>query len=241
MTTVVDSVNLAKMQQFARLKDSDLRSIAYKQASDSVNDKKHRKINNALWYSIPLAQGVKYATLIKDSRIGRVGNFAAGTAQWLVPFLIFDTVLLAKRGIENHSKVARDFADKHPFLSTIVAFGAGLAACFAGYNGLSKLYSKNEKVIMEKAAPILKNIAKKLDTSKILNKASEMIKKVPSSVKDISKTAVSFVPWAIFLTYFSHAFGHDKVKTAEYGYNYGDLKTQQMIVREVLDRMQDEA
>lgn len=73
-------------QAFSRLDDSDLRKMAYAKASNDVNDKKHRRIDKALYYSLPLAGGLvavaggKFSG--KYARINRLGVFGAVAGIW---------------------------------------------------------------------------------------------------------------------------------------------------------------
>lgn len=44
-----------EFETLAALDDNQVRQIAYAKASHDVNDKKHKRISNALYFSIPIA------------------------------------------------------------------------------------------------------------------------------------------------------------------------------------------
>ena len=233
---IVDSVTSRDMMdRFANLPDRDIKRIAYKQAATSVEDKKHKRIDNAIFYSIPLAAGVAAAAK-KAPRIGRVGNFVFGAMSWALPFLAVDTVAAVKNKIEKHSKAARNFNEKQPVVSMLATLGLSLAGYSALMRGGSKYIIKNEEKILSKFGPLVDKLSKGLESSKVLNKASELTAKVPSSVKDISKSILDFGPWALLLSSLTHTITHNSAKTKEYVTNYNNLKEQQSAVREALSR-----
>lgn len=229
----VDPVTTSMMNKFANLNDRDLRHIAYNQASDSVDDKKHRKMNNRIFYSIPLAAGIAAAAKTAP-RVARVANFILGAASWALPFLAVDTVILAKKGIEKHSQKAREFQDKHPMLSILATAGVSIAGYLALTRGGLKHLEKNKDKVLEAVIPAIAKLSDKLEASKLLNKASSLTAKIPSSVKDVTKGLLDFTPWALLFTSFFHSVAHEQIRTAEYINNYHNLKSEQAKVREAL-------
>lgn len=231
---IVDSISpRERMERFANLQDRELKKIAYTFASESVNDKKHRRMDNAIFYSIPLAAGIAAAAKTAP-RIGRVGNFIFGALSWALPFLAVDTVAAIRNGAEKHSKAARNFNEKHPAVSMLATLGLSLAGYTAIIKGGAKYIAKNESKIFAKLAPVANKLSKSLESSKILNNASELVAKIPSSVKDISKNLLDFAPWALLFTNITHSLVHEKVKAAQYVNNYNELKDKQYMVREAL-------
>ena len=69
--------------------DSDLKYLAYAKASHDVNDRKHRRISDLLYYSVPVAAGVAEAVKPASiSRIGRLGLGAKGFLSLAIPFAL---------------------------------------------------------------------------------------------------------------------------------------------------------
>ena len=231
---IVDSISPRdRIEQFANLKDRELKQIAYTLASESVDDKKHRRMDNAILYSVPIAAGIAAAAKTAP-RIVRLGNFAAGTLGWALPFLAVDTVVLAKRGIEKHSQAARNFNEKHPMLSSLATLGLSIAGYMAFNKSLAKYVAQNESKIVKKVAPVIAKVEKSLESSKLLDKASKILAKVPSSAKDVSKSLLHFAPWALLFASLSHTMVHEKVKAGQYVNNYNELKDKQCVVRDAL-------
>ena len=71
---------------FAALSDDDLKVLAYKKASDDVNDKKHNRIDKALFLSSPVIGGLA-AAAESSGRFNRGLGFIAGFTSWAVPLL----------------------------------------------------------------------------------------------------------------------------------------------------------
>ena len=63
--------------------------------------------------------------------------------------------------------------------------------------------------------------------SKVLDKASKYIHKVPDSAREIAKGVIGWGPLAMAITYISHGLRHESVKNREYVNNYMLLKDAQ--------------
>lgn len=61
-------------EQFAKLGDNDLQRLAYEKAKLDTNDKKHKRIDNMLYFSLPFAAGI--SELAKNSYINKKELFA---------------------------------------------------------------------------------------------------------------------------------------------------------------------
>lgn len=230
-------------ESFANLNDRDLKEIAYKKASKQTNDKKHRRIDNTMFYSLPLAAGA--ATLadkvaiqgIKADRIRSIKALRAlgTTASWGATLAGFSAIWGAKNLVEKHSKVARDFSEKHPFISTVGTFVGGIAAMVGINNGFAKLAEKQAaKAISYSSLKILAKAKNALNNSKILNKAAEILAKTPSSIKTAGKGALAFAPIILIATSLIHQINHDGVKAKQAAKNYDELKISQEIIRQDL-------
>ena len=229
----VDAVSLGMMNQFAKMRDNDLRRAAYIHASEAVNDKKHRNIDKGILYSIPVVAGLSEATRTAP-RIARVGNFGLGAASWALAFLTIGAVDKVQRGLEKYSKSLRDFNENHSTMAMLTTLGVSIAGYMAVTRGASKYLNKNSEKIIKTVAPYVDKLSQKLEASKLLNKASELSAKVPSSFKDVSKVLLSWAPIALLLSRFTHRMSHEQARVSEYIDSYTDLKTQQSIVREAL-------
>ena len=230
----INPATMSAIRTFANLPDRELRGLAYEQASKSVDDRKHRKMNNRILYSVPLVAGIAAAAKTAP-RITRVGNFGIGAASWALPFLAVSTAAFVKRGIEKHSKSVRDFNDKHPTLAMLTTLGLSIAGYMAATMGAGKYLGKNSEKIFKTVTPYVDKLSQKLEASKLLNKASEVTAKIPSSVKDISKRLLDFGPWALLFTSFVHSVNHDRVRTLEYANNYNQIKMEQTKIKEALE------
>lgn len=229
------------LEGFAQLNDKDLQTLAAIKASNDVNDKKHRRISNAIFYSIPLAAGLDSAvkTLAKNPKMLRGNKLAAfaGTAlSWAGAFAGIDLVFAGKRKLEQSNKAARGFAQEHPILSTIGGFAAAIGALALGSKGISKLKSKllsNTVVRNEIFRNFVEN-SKKLNESRILNTAAEILKQVPSPIKNFGKGVIAYGPLLLVVGSITHSINHSNAKTKQVYKNYADLKTAQNELRNSL-------
>jgi len=235
------------IETLARLDDKSIRQIAYAKASNDVNDKKHRRITNALYYSIPLAAGVaaavkkpnilssvvKQAKSVNLSRFTRLNNFASTAIGWATTFLAVDGIFATKRYMDKKVPDMKEFSKEHPVMSTLGTIGVAIAAIAGVNKGLSKLSSKLiSKIPAKKLDKTTLNVAKKLNNSKVLNKISKGLSKVPSSIKNLAAGALDYAPLLLIVSSIAHSFGHERVKAAEYQNNYNDIKSAQALVRQ---------
>ena len=232
------------LENFANADDKTLRKIAMQKTAASIDDKKHRRITNAIYYSIPVAAGLAAvvrnpakaaAKGISRARMINLGNFAGTALNWAGTFAIIDLVFGGARKLNKSSETVREFNKEHPVLSMVATVGAGIGTLFLAGKGLSKLAAKIAKkpmTLVEKKSVAKLNMA--LNDSKALNWISKNLKKVPSSIKSFAKTAIDWSPMLLVFTSIAHSFNHSKVKTAETVKNYTQLKDAQMQVREAL-------
>jgi len=214
----------------AAMDDNQIRSVAYKKAEHDVDDKKHRRIDSLMYYSIPLSSA--FATTVNTQGLSRVARLGLGTklaASLTLPFAAVMGAFGVKNQIDKHSRTSALFSANHPILTAITALAGGLLAAGAIRGGVSALAPKVMKHI--DTTKLTESLAKKLDESKVLNFASKQLDKLPSSLKEFSKTALSWTPYIIIATQIGHMINHDRVKTNEYYKNYEALKTFQSVVR----------
>lgn len=227
-------------QLFAKLKDRDLRDIAWKKASHDVNDRKHRAIDNALFVTLPLAGGLSAAAaklspeaLAKfgknNARALKFARFGLVSASWAAGLAALGVLWDTKDFLAKKIDVIRN----NPVISSIATFAAG----FGVLAGVDKLGTKaivkainmadNEKILS-----VLKKVRNGLNNSKILNKASELAAKFPSPIKDIARGTAELAPLLVIGTQIAHMFGHQRVKTQVAYKNYDDLKQARQNIRE---------
>ena len=73
-----------------------------------------------------------------------------------------------------------------------------------------------------------------LNNSKVLNKVSENLAKVPSAIKGFAQGIAEWSPMLLVLTSISHSLNHSRALAVKTGQNYGQLKESQAMVREQL-------
>ena len=229
-------------EQFAKMDDKTLRTAAYQQATIDVNTKKHRRIGKAIFWSIPLAAGLaaviknpaKTATKIlktNTSRLTNLGKFAGTALNWAGTFAIIDTAFAASRKLEMSNKKTKEFSKEHPTLSFIAKIGVSLGALALAGLGLTKLAGKAPKIFANKSMYKFNNA---LNNSKVLNKVSENLAKVPSAIKGFAQGIAEWSPMLLVLTSISHSLNHSRALVVKTGQNYGQLKESQAMVREQL-------
>lgn len=231
---------------FASLNDKALRHVAYNQACEQVNDKRHKKINNALYYSLPIVGGL--STLASKVALKQEGNLAvlapatkirgiklmragAITGVWTAALASIALVAGAENLLYKKSQSVKDFVNEHPIISTVgtlvTAFGAIYGVNKVGGKLLGKLGNYIEKNISK-----VNKFDNALNNSKILNSAENLISKLPTSIKSLGATALKWSPVAVMATQIAHYFGHEKVKNNQAYQNYSQLKDAQEIIRE---------
>lgn len=209
--------------------DEDLKKLAIKDAAIAVNDKKHKRINNALYWSLPVVGGL--ATVVRNPVKGRLGNlakFSGANASWLGTFLLIDGIFAVKNKVSKNSDTVRKFDQNHPIISLGLTIGASIGAVALALTGGSRLANKAIKAIKPENAEKLTNIVTKLDkvleNSKVLNTISKGIDKVPSSLKGLAKGIIDWAPMMMIIGQLSHSFNHAAVKNNVANQNYAELK-----------------
>lgn len=237
----------------AQLDDRTIRQLAYAKASHDVNDKKHKRISNALYYSIPLAAGLaaavknpkSIAEVVKATskrfanvdlgRYVRLSRFTNSALSLGGAIVAIDTTFGLKRFLDKKSSTMKEFTDKHPVISSLATIGASILAMVGLSKGASKLASKLIKKVPEKEMEkSIVNLAKKLNNNKVLNSISKKLAKVPSGIKNFTSTVLDYSPILLICSSIAHSLGHEKVKAAEYQNNYRDIKVAQAMVRDSL-------
>ncbi len=222
--------------------DRYVRAYAYQKAMHDVKDKKHRKISNALWYSIPVAAGLSSALLTrgKVSLFGKeIGGLAskltagiAGALPWAITLGVADAVVGANNLALKKSENFREAERKHPIVSFLGIIAAGVAALTLIPKGLSKLAGKIGPKTYERLGRGAKNIANiinKVKTPGFISKPlAKLSEKTPAIIKNGAKAGISLAPTALLLTSFFHSINHNVDKRREFEKNYSAMKDTQL-------------
>lgn len=234
--------------------DEDLKKLAIKEASIAVNDKKHKRINNALYWGLPVVGGLAAvvrnpakAGTFTSARLGNLAKFATTTASWIGTFLLIDGIFAVKNKVSKNSDTVRKFDQIHPIISLGLTIGASIGAVALALTGGSKLANKAIKAVKPETAEKLTKIVTKLDkgleNSKVLNTISKGIDKVPSSLKGLAKGIIDWAPMMMIIGQLSHSFNHAAVKNNVANQNYAELKVARDEARaevEVAERLAEE-
>lgn len=239
-------VQRAILEGLANADDRELRHVAAKNAAKTTNDKMHRRMDRALWYSLPLAAGVaavvqnpaKTVGKISKARLGNLATFAATALSWAGTFAIIDGVFGGARLLEKSSQKVRDFNAEHPMTATFATIGAGIGALMLGRKGLTKILAKGgDKPLEYGTKKFIAKMNKALNGSKIINGTEKLLAKAPNWAKNFTKGVISWSPMLLVGTSIAHSFNHSRVKTAETVKNYTQLKDAQEQARGVLAAM----
>ncbi len=223
-----------RMEAFALADDQTLRQISRVAASKQIDDKRHQRISNSLWYSLPIAGGL--ASVVSNpqvvGRIPKLKLFTREAAVWAGMFAVIDATWALARGLNNKSKAVNNFNEKHPVASTILTLGATVAALFAAGKGAKWLVGKYGK----SAINFLKShgVDKFIKENKVITNVMSTIRKAPSAVKELAKAAISWSPLMIVATSIAHTISHEKARAVAETRNYDQLKASQARAREIL-------
>lgn len=216
---------------FINLDDGTIRQLAYLKTNSSIDTGKHKKIDRAFDYALPLAGGLALAA--GTAKGGRLGAFAKGAAGWGLFLAGTNAVMGIEKEMRKRVNGFRELTDKHPFLTFItsfaLAFGAGAFVLRKGFAGFDKIAKTN---LYQKFAKKAAGYAVALKTNKkvasALNIYESAIAKIPSALKSAAKTAASWSPLAIILASFGHSSNHSSVVNRELNNNYNSLKAKQL-------------
>lgn len=225
---------------FINLDDETIRQVAYLKTIESVDDKRHRKLDRGLMNLVPVAAGVAAAVASpklwsKTGRVEKLITFGETAAKWFAAFGIIDLVFAGKNKLDQVSEKSREFANKNPLLSFLATAGLSFAAIAGAKKGFGKLIDKYGVKLVnkydDKITDKLVKAGKKLDGNKVLNwaskQATKLSSKTPSALKNIGKGLVEWSPLLIGLGAVAHSADHGRVKAQEFSKNYTDLKDKQ--------------
>ncbi|MBR6301449.1 hypothetical protein IKR55_01795 [bacterium] len=223
-----------RIEAFALADDQTLRQMSRVAASQQINDKKHQRISNALWCSLPIAAG--FAKIVSNpgviGRIPKLKLFTREAAIWAGTFAVIDATWALAKGLSHKSEAVSNFNEKHPVASTILTLGATVAALFAANKGANWLIGKYGKNVVN----FLKshNVDKFIKENKVITNVMSTVRKAPSALKELTKGLISWSPLILVATSIGHTFSHEKARAVAEVNNYETLKASQNRAREIL-------
>ena len=225
------SPEAAFAERLANASDAQLRHDARAFALDAVNDKKHRRISNLIWGSLPVAAGIA-AAVDAPGRIPKLKMFSKAAASWGVMFAAFGATFAALDAAAKNSKTVRDFERNHPLFTNVLAFIGALGVNNLAQTGVDKLVTKYKGQVFD----FLKN--KKVDTfikdNKLVTEAMKQVRKAPSAIREFAKTGLKAGPWILIATSILHWFSHEKAKASATISSYEMLKNAQLKAQEYM-------
>jgi len=212
-----ERLNNALIDNFIGLKDRDLADIASLHARMNTDDKRHNKMNNALWLSMPAVAGLSAAILHKgpsklfgSTLMGNAAKAAKGAKTfgfWSAGFAIIGATFAALNKLNKNSKTLSNMKDKHPFAALFAELGIASGTAIAATNGFDK-FAKNLTAIdtkqpLSKGAQKLSKIVKpefinKVKAATIVNadkfNDSKFVKLISENTSNLKATFVKKAP-----------------------------------------------
>lgn len=225
-----------KLDAFINMDDNSLRKIAYLETSENFNDKKNRRITNALFYSAPVAAGLKTAVFSDGSATKvfskQVTGLAAKAAKGLKVAGLFaatlgalDLFALGVNKLTNKSEKAKKFNNEHRLLSLGAMLAAGLGIISLSTVGAAKLATLKAPKFLRNATG---SVAKFMNTNKHIVKMQTRLanfnEKVPTALKDIGSTVLDWAPTSLLLGGFFHSIASANNKNKDFVNNYSQLR-----------------
>lgn len=217
------------------MNDNDLRQLALLKTNEKYDDNKARKITNSLFYTAPLAAGLKTA-VFSDGKTklfskeltglaGRVGGGLKAAAGFTAVLAAVDLLGMGAAKLINKSDKAKKFNDEHRLLSFGAIVAAAFGTVFALNKGFAKLGKINAPKFLQKGT---EKVAKFLNTNKNINKLSEKMSKLgaktPITLKEIGATALNWAPSALLLGGFFNSIASGNNRSREFAKNYSELR-----------------
>lgn len=220
--------------------DDSIRQIAYLRTTQRINQRKNNKVNNALFYSAPLAAGLGMALLSKNGATKLFGNELSGiagrmakgiktAAYWTAGLAAIDLFGKARNKVAEKSPELKKFDQQHPLLSigTMLAIGFGILTLVN--KGAGKLTTLKAPEFLKKGT---EKLAKNINNSKfIISAKDKLIKlagKTPSALKEIGETALNWAPTALLFGGLFHSISSANAVSKEFNKNYTNLKEAQL-------------
>lgn len=219
------------IEAFIGLDDQTVRKMATAKTLQSVDVKKHQKLDTALNWALPVAGGISAATMAAKG--SKLKAFGGGFASWALFLTGMGLALGTDKLARQKSDKYNNFTQKHPLISFVLsagaAFGAGLLAIKGGTKGIKALSKTKAFASVSKSAT---QLASKVKSNKfvaeVTQKAGNFFAKTPSPLKEAGKFLAKNASWAVILGSFAHSIGFNSKVSSEYAKNYTDLKEKQL-------------
>lgn len=239
-----------KLDAFINMDDKQLRQIAYAKTLRNFDDKKSRKVTNALFYSAPVAAGLAYG-ILGDGKTrlfskeltglaGRIGTGLKAAGRYAAILGAVDLFAHASKKLIKKSDKAQNFTEKHPFLTlgALIGGALGVVSLISG-KGFAKLGAIKTPAFLQKGT---EKIAKFLNSNKQIGKMKNVVNrfagKVPSALKEIGATVLDCAPATLLLGGFFHTLASSHNKNREFAKNYTELRDKQIeVTRERLNQL----
>lgn len=189
--------NVAKASAFVNMDDSQLRTIAYINATDKKTEKKQQNTITGMFYSLPIIDTIASGILVdksnkltksaykalKSSPLSTRAEAAAKTAGiWGVILVVVGLFNAFKKAIGKQSPELREYGQEHPIGSFILDIGAIFGVLALGGLALKKFAPEKVEELKSK----FKNSIDKLDDTKF-NK--ETLPKIVKTISGFAKKA----------------------------------------------------
>lgn len=232
-----------RIDAMIRLDDRAIRQRAYERASEQVDEKRNKKVTNALMYSAPLASGIATALLTDSSKTtlftkeisGVAGRMAKGlkVAAFLTTALAaIDLLGLGRKKAAEKSKDVRKFDYKHPTLSFMGTLAAGIAVLAALPHGIARVGKLFTPEFTTKVGNKVGKLADKINENNVVDVVkhsyNKLGKKSPDWLKNIGALALDWSPAALMLGGIYNSVRGNSDKTAAYIQNYNQMKEKQV-------------
>lgn len=220
------------------MNDNQLRKIAYAQTQANFNEKKQRRITNALFYSAPIAAGVATAvlnnaptTVFSKNLTGLAARAARGlktSIKWVGALAAIDLLGMGKNKLSQILPEVRKFDAEHPWISMATMLSAGIGAIILVGKGASKLGALKGNKFLQKTT---EKVANFINTNKVITKLKNGLRtlsqKTPSALKEIGATILSWTPTALMFGGLYHSINSNNAQIREFDKNYTNLRNQQ--------------
>ena len=225
------------------LDDNQVKQIAYDVTLKTSEDKKHKKLSNLMFASIPMVAGLSTAILAPaKSRVitkemtgvaARLLNGAKVATSWGALLGLGAGVIAVRDKLEEKIPALNKFNNQNPiiaFLGTTAAF-IGSIALGGKYIPKSVEYAgkhiKLDSILKfeNKTLKIAENFNNKSFVKNVEKQASGLKNmKALEPLKGVVKTALEWAPSVLLWGGVLHSYNHKNVKDREFVRNYSDIK-----------------
>ena len=220
------------------LDDNAIRQVAYAQTASRFDNKKQRRISNALIAAAPVAAGLGAAVLSKGQTklfskelTGTAARAADGLVTgtgWAAGLGVVGLVGLAKGLLSRYSGDVRKFDNEHPVLSMLGTLAAAAGSLVLFNKGVEKLAARKAPEFLKKGT---ETVAKFLNENKnmisLKNSVKNLAEKTPSALKEFGKKVLDWAPSLLIFGGVFHSISSANAENRDFARNYTNLKNEQ--------------